>query len=384
MARYVLFGAGYMGKVMAKNILESDAHNTVSIIDSNEQQLREASRYVNSERLSINAIDLRDVTTAVEIVKNHEIVISALPHSVALLGLQIAVEAKVSIVDIVGEAPEKQLELDVAAKEAGIVVLPDMGVAPGLSNICVGRGVELLDETEEAVIYVGGIPVRKEPPLYYQTLYRLKSVLNAYQRKVPIFKDGALVEVEPLTGIELLQFPDPIGNLEAFYTDGLNSLLVTMQGKISKNLAEKTLRYFGHIDRIKVLKECGLLDQIPVVVNGKEISPIDVTVASLTPLMTLSDAGDYLIMRVIVKGRKNSNNQIHTFELLDTYDPETHYTAMARTTGFPALITANMILDGKINKKGVQFPELIFRDALHTEFMSELEKYNIRIVHTIK
>ncbi len=384
MRNYAVLGAGYMGTFLAKQIVSTNSENLVTLIDLKKTSLERAYRFINSDRIAIEAIDLNDEVAAVQKMRGHDIAISALPHSVAKQGMKIAVSAGVSLVDLVGEGPDAQLKFDADALKAGITVLPDMGVAPGLSNICVGRGVVLLDEAENAIIYVGGVPKEKEPPLYYQTLYRLKSVFNAYNRSVPIIRNGALVEVEPLSGTERISFGAPIGELEAFYTDGLNSLIVTMRDKISGNLAEKTLRYPGHIARIKILKECGLLDTAPVIVGGEKVSPIDVTVSALGPKLALSEKGDYLAMRVLVSGMKDGKRRTHRFELIDEFDPASGYTAMARTTCFPALIAMEMILNGAITEKGVVFPELLFTGGLYEAFMTALRKQNIDIVHIVE
>ena len=381
MKKYVVLGAGLMGKIIAKDILESETDVTVTLIDNNELLLKEVYDFINRDRLTICNLDLNDKDTAISQLKGHDVIISALSHSMSLPSLKLAVQAQVSIIDLVGEAPEKQFALDKEAKVAGIVIIPGCGVAPGISNICVGRGVELLDKTDEAIIYVGGLPKIKEPPLYYQTVYRLESVLGAYLRKVPIIKAGKEIEVEAMSGLEFVDFPEPVGRLEAFYTDGLCSLMVTMKSKISQHLAEKTLRYPGHTDRIRFLKECGMLEKDPVKIDSNEVKPLDVLINQLSPKLKLSDEGDLLIMRIIIKGIKDGKQQTHTFELYDEYDPETGYTAMARTTGFPAVIAAGMIIDETINEKGVKFPEQIFSTELFDTFFSTLERYNIQIDH---
>lgn len=168
--------------------------------------------------------------------------VCALPHRFSLDCIVAAIQAKVPLVDLVGEAPEERLTLHNRIVDAGIIIIPGCGVAPGLSNIFIGKGVSLLDQTDEAIIYVGGIPKKKTLPLNYQAVYSLDSVFNAYNRPAAILSNGKEKMVEPLSGLELMRFPASIGELEAFYTDGLASLTLTMKGKIKDHLAEKTLR----------------------------------------------------------------------------------------------------------------------------------------------
>ncbi|KPK95942.1 hypothetical protein AMJ80_02810 [bacterium SM23_31] len=384
MKKYAVLGAGLMGSIMPKDIFEYEPRVLgVTLIDNNESALRDVYNETGNDRLEIRKLDLNDTAAAVSLLRGHDAAISALPHELGLSALEAAVGAKVSVVDLVGVEPEKRMALHKKAEDAGIVIIPGCGVAPGISNMCVGRGVELLDETQKAVIYVGGIPKKKEPPLNYQTVYTLGSVFKAYVRKARIIQDGKEAEVEPLSGLEHVDFNEPIGRLEAFYTDGLASLILTMKGKISHFLAEKTLRYPGHTEKIKFLKACGMLDEEPETVNSYKVKPVDFLIKRLSPLLKLSPEGDFLIMRIIVEGTKNGKQQTHTFELIDEYDPATRYTSMARTTSFPALCVARMITGGIIKQKGVRFPEQIFSTGLFPEFLSALKKYNIQISHSV-
>ena len=198
-----------------------------------------------------------------------DISVDGCPHARSLDALEASIEAGVSFVDLVGSKPELRRALDQKARAAGVLVVPGLGVAPGLSNVLVARGMASLDETRDAVIYVGGIPRERTPPLEYQTVYSLVSMFGAYLRPAQIWVDGEKSTAEPLTGIEILEFPPPIGPLEAFYTDGLASLVLTVPHRIRGSLSEKTLRYPGFAEKVKVLKDCGLLGAEPVQVGVK-------------------------------------------------------------------------------------------------------------------
>jgi lysine 6-dehydrogenase len=226
---------------------------------------------------------------------------------------------------------------------------------------------------------VGGIPKVKTPPLDYQTVYTLESVFKVYNRPAKIYVDGKLTEVEPLTGYEIINFPDPIGNLEAYFTDGLASLPITMEGKVSGRLEEKTLRYPGFVEKVKFLKECGFLEDKEIEINNVKIKPIDVFVKILGSKLELGPDGDILAMRVIVSGKKDGKSKGYVYELVDYFDPESGYTSMARTTGLPAAVAARMIAMGRIQEKGVVFPESLFKDELYDILIQELMKYNINI-----
>jgi len=384
MKNYAVFGAGLMGSVIARDLLNTESEARVTLIDSDKNTLEQVTEFVKRNRIKTYQLDITDTDSAVHILTGHDVAICALPHRFSLACIEAAIQSRVSLVDLVGEAPEQRQALHQKILDAGVIIIPGCGVAPGLSNICVAKGVSLLDETNEAVIYVGGIPKQKTPPLNYQTVYSLYSVFNAYNRPAMILDNGNEKNVEPLSGLEHIEFPGPIGTLEAFYTDGLASLTLTMKGKVKNHLAEKTLRYPGFVERIKFLKDCGLIDTKPVSIASAQIAPIELLIHQLTPKLKLGPAGDWLVMRVVVKGIKDGIKQTHLFELIDQFDPKTQYTAMARTTGFPATIAARMISDGLITERGIQFPEQVFEGERYDYLLSGLEKYEIKIRHFIE
>jgi len=389
MKRYAVIGASMMGRVIAKDLLETDPDAHVTLLDLDTDLLDQVTELLASlpdvdDRLATQEMDVQDTPRVAQALQGHDAAIGALPHACALDALKAAVQAGISMVDLVGSKPELRRELDGAAREAGVLLVPGMGVAPGLGNVFIGRGVEILDEAHEGVIYVGGIPVQRTPPLEYQTVYSLVSMFGAVQRPARIWRDGAWTSVEAFTGLEHLDFPPPIGTLEAYYTDGLASLVLTMDGKFRDILEEKTLRYPGFAERVGFLKECGLLEMEPVEVGGVEIAPRDVLIRQLAPLLHLGPEGDILAMRVIVKGQSYGRDYTHTFELVDIMDPDTGDTAMARTTGFPAAITARMMAAGAIAEKGVHFPEEIFSGELWDVLLAELETRGVEVTHAVE
>lgn len=379
MSEYAVIGAGLMGRVIARDLVESEPEATVTLFDINDSLLEEAVRFIGSDHLSTRVLDIGDTAAATAALENHHVAIGALPHSMSYPATVAALRARVSYIDLVGEAPEPLIALHEQAVDAGCLIIPGLGVAPGISNICIARGIELLDETHNGYIYVGGIPVKKEPPLYYQTVYLLESVFNAYLRPATIIKNGEPVTVEPLSGLEEISFPEPIGTLEAFFTDGLASLPVTVGDKIKDSLFEKTLRYPGHVECMRVLIECGLLDAGPVRVDGADVVPRDVLIKLLEDKLQLGPEGDILVMRVIVEGLKEGKEQRHVFELVDYFDAANQYTAMARTTAFPAVLAARMMASNDLPERGVFFPEQLFTGDRFEIMTDELAKKGVTV-----
>ncbi len=381
MKKYAIFGAGMMGRVVAKDMLDSESDAEVSLYDASPKALGEATELLGGPRFTAHTVDARETAEMVRALRGKDAAIGALPHGLSFGLVEAAVEAGTSLVDLVGSGSWKRAPLHQRAREAGCLIIPGCGVAPGVSNMCIGRGAELLDEAHTGVIYVGGIPKVKAEPLFYQTVYLMESVLNAYGRDATIVVNKKEVKVPPLSGLETLSFPEPIGELEAFYTDGLASLPITMSDAFEDKLYEKTLRYPGHAERVQLLKACGLLDEKPVVVGDATVSPRELLLKLLEDDLRLGPEGDILAMRIVVEGTKGADTKKHTFELIDYMDPETKYTAMARTTGFPAACAARMIAGGELTDTGVLFPEQVFLGQRFEKMIAALAAKGVKVTH---
>ncbi|MFQ5722645.1 MAG: saccharopine dehydrogenase family protein, partial [Candidatus Aminicenantales bacterium] len=207
------------------------------------------------------------------------------------------------------------------------------------------------------------------------------SLLNFYERKVTILKKGKIRKVSPLSGVESISFNPPFPDMECFYTDGLNSLLYTMAGKIKDELWEKTIRHSGHAREVQTLKSCGLFSTKPINLGDKKVVPRDVLQVLLEDRMKLGREKDVTLMRIVVSGKKSGRPITHVFEMIDHYDSEKAYTSMAKTTAFPASIAAQMIQSGLIRRRGSLFPEEVFSSKLYLPFMEALKVRGVNISH---
>jgi lysine 6-dehydrogenase len=375
-------GAGKMGVVLAKDLIASDPECKVTLADIDFDRLGQAAEFVGSDRLVPIQRDIEDEKQRMEVMDGKDVAICALLHEQSLISLDAAVAKGVHYIDLVGEAPLKRMEYDASAKEKEIVVISGLGVSPGITNICVGRAVHLLDEAEKGIVGVGGVPVEPKPPLNYRIVYAVESLLGLYEREVLILKDGKMESVIPLTGLEKIAFEDPFSEMEWFYTDGLNSMTYTFQGKI-KDLAEKTIRHLGHVKGVETLKECGFFSREPLDVDGQKIVPRRVLERVLDERMKLGDERDATLLRIEVSGRKGGKSETHVFEMVDYFDTERKYTSMGKTTSFPASIAALMIMSGQIKQRGVVFPENVFDADLYDPFMEALAERGVIVSHTI-
>jgi lysine 6-dehydrogenase len=383
MSHYLVLGAGKMGVVLAKDLLDSDPQCEVTLVDISSEALQNAGEFIGDDRLVMLQRDIENNNQRDQVIEGKDVVLCALLHRHALLVLESAIRYGVHFVDLIGEGTLERLEYDEEAKQKGITTITGCGVSPGITNVCVGRGVFLLDDVENAMVYVGGTPVHPKPPLNYRIVYAIDSLLNFYERDALIIKDGQQARVPALSALEPIEFPEPFTEMECFYTDGLNSMSYTMLGKIKGELAEKTIRHKGHVQGVNTLKACGFFSEEPFEVDGVKVIPKHVLQTILDSKLNLGAEQDATLLRVVVTGTKDNKSATHIFEMLDYYDTEKHYTSMAKTTSFPASIAAQMILSGEISQRGILFPEDVFHADLYNPFIEALERRGVIVTHSV-
>ncbi len=369
--KIIVLGAGMVGGAIARD-LALDAGLDVAAVDLDEELLGRLGR--ESKVNGIRA-DLGDEKTMASLVAGRDLVISAVPGFMGFETLRRVIEAGKDIVDIsfFGENP---FELDALAKSRGVTAVVDCGVAPGLCNIIAGHVHERLDSMESYVCYVGGLPEEREWPFEYKAVFSPIDVLAEYTRPARFVEDGKEVVKPALTDPELIEFPE-VGMLEAFNTDGLHTLGRTLDVPFMK---EKTLRYPGHAELMRVFRECGFFDEKPIEVGGCTVKPIALTSRLFfDKWRATSEDREFTVMQVIIEGLKNDQKIRSTYFLLDRYDEQTNTTSMARTTGYTCSIVARQLLGGMFDHKGICPPEYIGRTAGCFEHL--LEEYTKRRIH---
>lgn len=367
--KVIILGAGLMGSAAAKDLSLDSQIDQIVVNDIDNRRLEEVAS-IDPDKISCTSVDVKDTDKTARLLEDFSVAISALPHGLSVPALKAAISAKTDAIDMVFE--KEQLELDEKAREAGVLVIPGCGFAPGISNVLTKYAIDQLDSPEEAHIKVGGLPANSAPPLGYKVVFRLDSVWDEYVNEATVIRNGDITTVDPLTDHETFSFPG-LGKLECAVTDGLATLPYTVKGV--DTLDEKTIRYPGHYNKIKTLKQCGLLDHQPVEVNDCEIAPRDLLTNLLTPDLKLEEGErDLSVMVVEVAGLKKGKKKRYEFRLLDYYDEERDVTSMGRTTAYTSVITAKMITQGEIKASGVIAPETII-DA--EQLMSRLEEKGI-------
>ena len=375
--RILVLGYGNIGSVLATDLAQSMPTVEVVIAGRRKDRAEATATVINRENVSGIRLDAdADDYVLVDAMKKFDLVIGALPGDIGYRSVKAAIDAKVDMVDVSYMA-ENPLTLDEDAIKAGVTIVPDCGVAPGLSSILVGHAVSKLDHVEYIHIMVGGLPEEPVPPLGYTLTWSIEGLIEEYTRKAKIVKNGEVVEVEALTGLVDVEFPG-VGKLEGFYTDGLRTLLHTVKGV--RDMWEKTLRYPGHAEKIKLLRALGFFDEYPIEVENAHLAPRKVTLKLLEKKLQRPEIKDILAMKVEVSGIAEKSKKRYVYHLLDRYDQEHGVTAMARTTAYPASILAQLIAQGVIKEKGViPLEKLGIEEEVFNKVLAELEKRQVKI-----
>lgn len=353
MKKIIVLGAGLVGGVMAEDLSKNHEVTSVDISQKNLDKLK-------SNNIKKICLDISKSKSLKNVIKDFDLVIGAVPGFMGYKMMQDVIEAKKNIVDI-SFYPQDPFGLDKLAKKNNVVAVMDCGVAPGMGNVIFGHHDRSMKISDYECL-VGGLPVKREWPYEYQAVFSPIDVIEEYIRPARYIKNKKLIIKEALSETELIEFEE-IGTLESWNSDGLRSLIKTMPHV--PNMIEKTLRYPGCVEYLKVLRASGFFSYEEIEVNGTKIKPIDVTSKLLFPKWEMKDGDkDFTIMRIIIKGEENGNQVKYQYNLLDRYEDNT--ISMARTTGFTCTAVANLVLDKKYKKTGISPPEYL---GEHFEFI---------------
>lgn len=351
MKKIIVLGAGLVGKAIAIDLYRDFEVTAVDIDAAALQEL--GAKYP----LKTIAADLSNPEKIKELIGDYDLVIGAVPGFMGFETLKTVIQNGKNIVDIsfFDEDQHDPFELDQLARGKNVTAVIDCGVAPGMSNIILGYHQQRMS-VENFECYVGGLPEVRTWPFQYKAPFSPIDVLEEYTRPARIREDGKVVIKAALSEPEYLEF-EGVGTLEAFNTDGLRTLLKTME---VPNMKEKTLRYPGHIEYMKVLRETGLFDKEPLDINGAFIRPIDLAAKLLFPKWKLEKAErEFTVMQVKVEGMEEGRAAKYVYHLLDRFDEKTGISSMARTTGYTCTAAARLVLENKFTRKGICPPEYL-------------------------
>ncbi|HET7239619.1 MAG TPA: saccharopine dehydrogenase C-terminal domain-containing protein [Gemmatimonadales bacterium] len=376
--KMLVLGAGLQGCACAYDLLQQPAVSQVTLADLRPDTLPPFLSGDWKGRLRQVRLDVTDLAAVQETMRGHAAVMSAIPYYYNGPMARAAVEAGCHFSDLGGntEIVFEQKKLHEQALAKGVSVIPDCGLAPGMVNILAAEGIRRLDRVEEVRIYVGGLPQSPEPPLNYQIVYSLEGALDYYTTPSWVLRGAKPVQVDALSEVEPVDFPAPVGTLEAFHTGGgISTLPFAYEGKVDV-MEYKTLRYPGHVAVMRPIRELGLLGSKPLEVKGQTVVPRDVFIAAVHPKLHKPQGRDLVALQVQVSGQKGGRAHAVRFRLIDYYDAEHGISAMMRTTGYSLSVTGQMQADGRITEKGVRTPDeaVPFR-----AYVDELGRRGVRI-----
>lgn len=368
-----------MGRAAAFDLARAAGVDKVGVFDIDEQLARDVANKYGDGKATGAKLDAGDEAQATKALSGYDAAVSCVTYKYNPGLTRAAIATKCHMVDLGGnnDVVNAQMEMSAEAEKAGVIIVPDCGLAPGMVSIMVADGIAKVDKAQSVKIRVGGLPQSPRPPLNYQMVFSAEGLINEYWEPCVILEDGKKKTVNPMSGLELLAF-DGIGKLEAFYTSGGTSTLPdTYEGKIDF-LDYKTIRYPGHCQIFKAMLEIGLGSRQPVKIDNQPIEPRSVLKAVLDKNLSFGQP-DLVLVRVEIEGEKDGQLKTIVYEIVDRQDSKTGLTAMMRTTSFPAAIIAWMAADGQITARGVKPQEVAVNPSA---FLPQLKKRGI--VLTIK
>ena len=349
---YAVLGAGRQGIAAAYDMARWGDARRVILADRDLEVARRAAERVNTlvgESIAEPAqVDVTDLKAVEQVLTGVDACLSAVPYPYNLDITRAAISAKAHMCDLGGntDIARQQHALDAEAREAGISIIPNCGQVPGMGTTLMVYAMELLDEAVDVYMWDGGIPQKPRPPFNYLLTFNIAGLTNEYAEPAVFLRDWKVTEVEPMTELETVEFPEPIGTLEAFVAGGgTDTMPWTFEGRL-RTLQNKTLRHPGRFAQLRAFYDLGLWDLKPIRVGGVEVVPRDVFHALFEPKVTFPRDKDMVIIRVKAVGKKNGREAEAIVEVIDYLDEETGFTAMERCTGWSAAIVAEMMARG--------------------------------------
>ncbi len=388
--RVLLLGVGMQGKTALHDLCDSDGIETVVAADIDlDALLSHVANLPKQEKVACERVDASHPESLARLMRQgFDVIIDLLPAAFIDNVVQSAVDHGVHFINTMHATP-LMTALASEAEEKGIVLLPGLGMDPGIDQVMLGQAVRLLDRVTELSSYGSGIPAPEAAnnPIKYKVSWTFDGVLELYRRPARLIRDGVAVEIpgtEILSSdnIHVLEIAD-LGPLEAYGNGdflstienlGLDPVTLTSAGQY-------TLRWPGHCEFWRKIVDLHLLDKEPVIVDGQAVDRKRYLVAALEPHLQYGEGEqDMAILRVEAAGTKDGAPTRVVLELIDRRDLETGLTAMSRLVGFTASIGAQMIGNGDISRRGLLSPA---RDVPYQAFTEELGRRGIEITSSV-
>ena len=378
----LVLGAGMMGRAIAYDLHKYSNFDNITVVDKDEQTNQSSKSFLKGKNIDFSSIRVDDTSDVKKHFQNFDVAISAVPYKFNYSLAKTAVETKTHFLDLGGNNTivDKERSLFYEARENGVTIIPDCGLAPGMTSVIARDIVDQMDSADYLKLRVGGLPIDPKPPLNYQIVFSPYGLINEYIEDAIVLDHGKIVTKKSMTEIETITFPEPFGDMEAFLTSGgCSTLPYTYKNKIGY-LDYKTIRYTSHCEKFKTLLDLGFAKEEKIKVGALHVSPRDLLASLLLEKLPINGK-DVVLVKLLSKGVKDGKNLSLDYTIIDYYDEENDITSMMRTTAYPISITAQMLEDGVISRRGVFCPEEI---VPCTAFFEELKKRDIQIKKEMK
>jgi lysine 6-dehydrogenase len=386
--KVLVLGTGKMGYGLLKDLVAQKEVEEVVAADANVEAAKNVAKRVSSEKVkSCEKLDVTDKKATVKLIKGFDVVAAAIPRTFCDQAISATIEAGVSWADIAADF-NMVFSLNDSAKKAGVTVVPHIGLDVGTDRVLLGVGSRKLDKVEKLYVACGGFPQKGTPgyynPLNYKISWSWPFAISGSLGTCKILKNGKIVEVKVLSDPTPIEFPEPLGRLEAFTNSGLMDTVEHLGLKGVTGAYGQTIRWPGHCELWTKLKDLHLMDKDPLMIKGVNVSPFDFWVALGDKYLQYdADEGDAICQRVIVSGKKDSATAAYTYEFVEFQDFKNGLSAMAKTTTSPCSIVAQMIAKGQMNKPGVIHPAKIgYDEKLSNIFFAQMARRDIKITES--
>ena len=374
-----VLGAGSIGASVVRELCARTGEvEQVQVCDTRSQALQRLHEQVDADQfLRSFQVDVRDTGVLSQIVKGSDCVISCVPAEFNPELAELCLDVGVHFCDLGGDDAlvGQQLALDERAREKGVWIVPNCGLAPGLVNVVCLHGIDRLDRAEAAHLRVGDVPLHPEPPFNFRVSWSAERILSDYTNPAQLIEDGQVVEAEALSREEVIEFEEPFGRMEAFCTQGgLSTLTDTLAGHVEA-LDHKTIRWPGHAHQMRFVIGLGLAEERKIGVRT-HLTYRDLLVRRMRKRLG-GDYEDAVLMRVLLRGEQDGRPTTLVYEMVERYDPATQQTAMMRCTAVPTVVAALFLArEGTVSGGGADVPEQVIpRD----QFLGEVADRGLNI-----
>ena len=351
--KFMILGSGMQGRACAFDMLRNPETEEVLLCDSLDKNLALAKKFLKSPKVKTLKLDATDLAKIKKLAAERDALVSCVPYFLNLNLAKTAIAAKTHFVDLGGntEISMKEIALHKQAVKAGVTILPDVGLGPGMTTTIAAHGISQLDRTDEVLLRDGGLPQHPRPPMNYLLTFSEHGLINEYVENATAIRDFKRVEVGGLSEIEAIDVPG-LGRMEAAHAaGGLSTLAWTYEGKI-RNMDCKLIRYPGHCAVINAMNAMGFFSQKPVQLGKNKLAPRNLSAKLFRDHFDRPGDKDMVVIHCTIRGIKDGRRAEVVYDMTDRYDEQNKMTAMMRTTGFPASIVAQMLATGAIDKPG--------------------------------